>query len=310
MDAGEGTVGQLWRAFGPAVAARMVRDLKCVWISHTHADHHLGLLSLLAKRPPPPPPPPSPSHAKEGGDEQQQQQEEQEEQEGFAPPLLVMGPERLRNWLAEYSAVDGAVRGKYTFVESRDMMSEGGEGSYNQGQGPKGHPRADELRRELGLTACFNVPVAHCPEAYGLVLRHASGWKLVYSGDTRPCERLVRAGRGADVLIHEATFEDGLENEARLKAHSTTAEAIGVGRKMGAHRVLLTHFSQRYPKVPVMDEASAAFACVACDLMTIRSRDMGWVPSLLPALQCVFGAAAEQEEAEDEQSKTAAAAEV
>ena len=38
------------------------------------------------------------------------------------------------------------------------------------------------------------VPVQHCSQAYGLVLQHISGWKLVYSGDTRPCKELVEAG--------------------------------------------------------------------------------------------------------------------
>ncbi|CAN0546498.1 unnamed protein product, partial [Laminaria digitata] len=33
-------------------------------------------------------------------------------------------------------------------------------------------------------------------------------WKLVYSGDCRPSEALVREGKGAAVLIHEATFDE------------------------------------------------------------------------------------------------------
>lgn len=38
------------------------------------------------------------------------------------------------------------------------------------------------------------VPVVHCADAYGLVLTHVSGWKVVYSGDTRPCPDLASAG--------------------------------------------------------------------------------------------------------------------
>ena len=50
--------------------------------------------------------------------------------------------------------------------------------------------------------------------------------------------------------MHEATFDDDLKKEAVAKRHSTTSEAIGVGAEMGARRVILTHFSQRYREVP------------------------------------------------------------
>lgn len=41
----------------------------------------------------------------------------------------------------------------------------------------------------------LTVPVYHCPQAYGLVLTHIRGWKIVYSGDTRPCLALIKAGK-------------------------------------------------------------------------------------------------------------------
>jgi ribonuclease Z len=52
-----------------------------------------------------------------------------------------------------------------------------------------------------------------------------------YSGDTRPCDKLIEAGKGATLLIHEATFEDDLIAEAVAKNHSTTTEAIDVGTR-------------------------------------------------------------------------------
>ena len=50
----------------------------------------------------------------------------------------------------------------------------------------------------------------------------------MYSGDARPCEALVAAGQGATVLIHEATFEAGMQQDALDKRHSTTTEALEV----------------------------------------------------------------------------------
>lgn len=43
LDCGEGTYGQLRRRYGAAGANRIITGLKCVWISHIHADHHAGL---------------------------------------------------------------------------------------------------------------------------------------------------------------------------------------------------------------------------------------------------------------------------
>lgn len=42
LDCGEGTYGQLSRRYGAATNA-IIAGLKCVWISHIHADHHAGL---------------------------------------------------------------------------------------------------------------------------------------------------------------------------------------------------------------------------------------------------------------------------
>ena len=55
------------------------------------------------------------------------------------------------------------------------------------------------------------------------------------------------------MLIHEATFDDELQGDAKAKKHSTTSEALGVGLAMRARRVVLTHFSQRYQRIPVME---------------------------------------------------------
>lgn len=151
---------------------------------------------------------------------------------------------------------------------------------------------------EAGLEMLTSVPVVHCPQAFGVVLQAASrnnngnktvpGWKLVYSGDTRPCQALIDAACGATVLIHEATFDDSMPEEAVSKNHSLTKEAIEVGASAGAYRIILTHFSQRYPKIPVFDESYMDRTCIAFDLMTVNLADLPFVPKINPFLKLLF----------------------
>eukprot|EP00890_Picochlorum_soloecismus_P005668 jgi/Picsp_1/6101/NSC_03455-R1_im:7145112 protein len=106
------------------------------------------------------------------------------------------------------------------------------------------------LRDMYGAQVKF-LQVHHCPDSYGIVIRLRNGFKLVYSGDTEPCERLIMYGKCADLLIHEATFEPDMVSDARRKKHSTVQEALEVASRMSAKRTILTHFSQRYPKFPI-----------------------------------------------------------
>lgn len=81
-----------------------------------------------------------------------------------------------------------------------------------------------------------------------LVGEKRPGRTVVITGDTRPCAATVDAARGADLLIHEATFGDEEAARAVETGHSTAREAAGVAHAAGARRLLLTHFSARYSR--------------------------------------------------------------
>lgn len=203
MDTGEGSLGQLYRCFGKDRCQAIIRRLKCIWISHIHADHHLGLPGILVE------------HSKMS-----------------SKPLPVFGPEKLREWLDEW----------------RRTSCDKFEFDFRSIQDPQ--PADDVVAHSMGFSKLTHVPVIHCPYSYGLVAHHTNGWSLVYSGDTRPSPELIRAGRNSSIVIHEATFEDGMEDEAIARRHCTFSEAMAVAKDMGAKYTVLTHFSQRYPKLP------------------------------------------------------------
>ena len=59
------------------------------------------------------------------------------------------------------------------------------------------------VKAQLGLKTLQSVLVVHCAHAYAAVLEGEAGWKVVFSGDTRPCDQLVQAAQKATLLIHE-----------------------------------------------------------------------------------------------------------
>ena len=271
LDVGEGSLGQLAALLPPSRMVDALGRLSMVWISHHHADHHLGLLRLL-----------SAAHEVRGPS---------------APPLLVVGPRAVGTFLRAYhQLLPKRARPRIFFEHCASFNSARSSG------------RAQLLRSgQLGLRAVRCVPVLHCADAWGVVLEHAAGWSVVYSGDTRPCEALASAGRGATLLIHEATFDDDRAADAVQKRHSTRGEALSIAERMGAYRVLLTHLSSRYSKLlyqrkvsstPQVDEAdglehtkgpdsqlaAASRSLVAFDMMAINLADLEQLPQHMSSL--------------------------
>jgi len=72
------------------------------------------------------------------------------------------------------------------------------------------------------------------------------GRVVVYSGDTMPFEGMVSFAKGADVLVHESSFDSSLKSRAMEDMHSTAADAAEIALRAGVRKLVLYHVSSRY----------------------------------------------------------------
>ena len=78
---------------------------------------------------------------------------------------------------------------------------------------------------------------------------HAEASCICYSGDTRPNERIENLSGGCDVLIHEASFPNEMEELAHKYGHSTPGDAGKLAKKAGIKEALvLIHWPEKYFK--------------------------------------------------------------
>jgi ribonuclease Z len=99
------------------------------------------------------------------------------------------------------------------------------------------------------------------------------GRVIIYTGDTRPSEEIVRLASGADLLIHEATFADDMIERAKEDGHTTFSQAAGVAVQARVKHLILTHISSRYGDVsPLLEVAVKVFpyTIVASDFLEVE----------------------------------------
>lgn len=103
------------------------------------------------------------------------------------------------------------------------------------------------------------------------VSNQKSGLKVVYSGDTKPCENLLKLSEAADLLIHDATFLE--EEDVDGKGHADVKGAAETARKAGVKQLVLTHISRRYTSEKEIEEKAMEIfknTKVAYDFMKVK----------------------------------------
>jgi ribonuclease Z len=247
FDCGEGTQRQLLRSVG-------LLDLDCVFVTHFHADHWLGLPGMLK------------SFALRERSE----------------PLTVYGPTGLGELMGVMRIVYGRLPYRLSVVELQPAETVEREGYLigaipvrHKGDACLGYALVEEprpghldarLAEELGVTPGPDFGRLQRGETVAgvapeQVMGHQrEGRKIVLSGDTAPCEALAVAAHQADLLVHEATFAEEEVERARQTSHSTARQAAELARDAEVRLLALTHVSSRYAGGLLRDEARAVFA--------------------------------------------------
>ncbi|GAB7361851.1 hypothetical protein MBLNU230_g1891t1 [Neophaeotheca triangularis] len=276
FDCGENTLGQLKRVFSPTELREVLQNLRIITISHMHADHHLGTVSVIkawyqtvhAASPAPALTPAEIQSLTTGS----------VRDDPTSKRLAVVTEAAMQHWLLEYSRVEDYGYSRLAplnlsagnprranssrlswFVAPQTLshlaQTQGKTAMHRHIDAHLVHPHL------IGLQDLQAVHVQHCRDARAVALTFPSSlspsshhpFKVSYSGDCRPSPAFAAIGANSTVCVHEATFDDELAGDALAKKHSTTSEALGVAQKMRARAAVLTHFSQRYQKLPVLE---------------------------------------------------------
>jgi ribonuclease Z len=207
---------------GSGVTQRMAqagisgRDIDAVLLTHLHSDHIVDLFQLVI------------SSWHQGRDR----------------PQRVFGPP------GTYSYVDGLVSLWQREMEQRIAHERRPSALALQTEVTEIKPDEEVVFGTMRVRA---VEVEHKPvrHAYGFVFETDAA-KLAISGDTRPCDALIDAAQGADLLLHEVfvhremRVQHGVRTQEtieRVASYHTLSSDVGkVAARAGAKWLALTHF--------------------------------------------------------------------
>ena len=260
IDCGEGTQRQLIRSVG-------LTDLDEVFITHLHVDHWLGLPGLIKSY----------------------------ELRDREKPLTVFGPKGMRQTIESLRFFLGRPRFGLRVVELEKFEEVEHDGFVIEAIPVRHRTDAfgyalfeDDRPGRFDAEKAVARGVRPGPD-FGRLQRGEAvdgvrpeevvgqtryGRRLVFSGDTAPCDAIRDAADRADLLVHEATFTEDERDRAKETGHSTARQAAQIAEEADVGLLALTHLSTRYAGGEIEEEARAVFA----DAVVPRDFDVVEVP--------------------------------
>lgn len=211
VDCGPGVVRRAAAAYARGIAPLAADKLDHVFITHLHSDHTLGYPDLI-----------------------------------FTPwvlerevPLEAYGPPGLDDMTKHILAA---------YTEDIRIRLDGLEPANATGYRVNVHEIGEGLIYEDDRVRVKAFPVRHGSWEHAFGFRFETPDRvIVVSGDTAPCESLIEAARGCDVLVHEVYCQAGFERRPpewqRYHAafHTSTIELAEIARRVRPKLLVLTH---------------------------------------------------------------------
>lgn len=251
LDGGENTIGQLLRNYGhnnQEQLRQIFDELSLVFLSHLHADHNLGIISVITAW--------------------------LDHNAGNDRKLYLVIPYQYEDFLREWYQLENQYRvddfHRICFISCGQLLPYLGAevetldpDSFEQlfdrkvsinlpkvSSKPLSNSLKAQLASDTNIVDLKTCAAIHCNYAYSVSmtfkLSDLETFKLSFSGDTRPNVNFVEVGMNSDVLIHEASLDDVNIEEALEKKHTTVVEAVRVAQLMKCRSLILTHFSTRF----------------------------------------------------------------
>ncbi|CAI8900847.1 ribonuclease Z [Kosakonia quasisacchari] len=239
FDCGEGTQHQMLRtAFHPG-------KLDKIFITHLHGDHLFGLPGLLCSR----------------------------SMAGNVQPLQIYGPKGIREFVETTLRLSGSWTDYPLTIEEVTPGLVVDDGLRKVTAYPLSHPvecygyRIEEHDKPGALNAAalkaqgipagplfqqlkegktVTLPDGRIVNGADYLAPAESGKKLAIFGDTAPCPASLELAQNVDLLVHEATLEQAMEEKANSRGHSSTRQAAQLAADAGAKKLVITHLSSRY----------------------------------------------------------------
>src|SRR5919109_3773163 len=266
FDCAEGTQRQMLRSEIGLV------ELREIFLTHYHADHYLGLPGMLK------------TFALRGRE----------------TPITIYGPRGLADLFTSLRRIFGKLTYRYELVEL-DPGATLERGEYElvtfpveHGVNALGYALVERTRPgRFDADAADALGIPEGPERGALQAGDSvtlpdgrvitpdavlgpprPGRKVVIAADTAYARSVAEAARGADLLVHEATFAEEERERARETLHSTALEAAEIARDAEVGLLALTHLSNRYFGGEIEREAQTIFP----DTVVPRDLDIIVVP--------------------------------
>ncbi len=275
FDCGEGTQRQLQKSLG-------LVQVDEIYLTHFHADHFLGLPGMLKTY----------------------------DLTDREAPLTVYGPRGLEDLFKTLGRLIGRIGFRLDLVELEpgDVMElEGAEiRAFEVAHSVRACGYAlveDERPGRFDIEAAKRLGVPEGPafaalqrgetvtgsegpvDAGQVVGEARPGRTIAITGDTGPCEATVEAARGAELLVHDASFSEEEAQRAADTGHSTVGQAAAVARDAEVKMLAAVHISSRYHVGAMLEEAREVFEATVAprdfDLVEIPFAERG-EPLLVP----------------------------